>query len=286
MKSFFMRRDNRRSGRRIVAGAAFCIACMLGQSALAEKNPTLNETFTLRVGAVFLDGDTEFGSQRKGGGSNDEIDLDSLGIDGDDSTVYVGGRWRFTENWRLNLEYYGSEQSGSGVASTDLEFEDVTIPVGVTASADFQVDLYSVGVERALIRDETMELALGIGVHVADISASLSGAGLIGDTPVPFAKASTDALAPLPNFRLYGAYAFNPQLAVTGGLGYFSLTYDEYDGELTTGSVMLEWRPTKSFGIGGGYTFFDTSLEVDNDKYKDTYDFELNGPVVYAVMGF
>jgi hypothetical protein len=249
-------------------------------------NPTLSEDYSLRLGAAFLGGETKVSSQLHGGNTADEIDFDQLGIDGDETSIYAGGRWRFAERWRLDLEYFGTSHEGSGIATTDLDFGDVTIPAGLAAQARFDLDVYAVSVGWSFIKDANKELGVGLGIHIADMSAEVAGAGFIGGTAVPFASESTSATAPLPNLRLYGGYAFNSDWAVEAGLGYFSLSYDKYDGQLLTATAAVEWRPYENFGIGAGYTYFDVDLEVDESNRTDNYNFRLNGPMLYLVTGF
>jgi hypothetical protein len=249
-------------------------------------NPTLNERFSFRLGAAFLDGDTSFSSTSNQTGLAGEVDLGDLGIDGKTTTPYFGFRWRFAERWRLNLEYFGSDQDGAGVAQTDLVFQDIRIPAGVLAEAEFSTDIYAASVGWSFLRDERMELGVGLGLHVADLSARIRGAGFIGDIAVPVAAERADVTAPLPNLRLHGAYAFTPTLAFEAGLGWFSLSYDKYDGKFFVGTAAIEWRPHENFGLGAGYTWLDVDLDVDEARFTDNYDFDLNGPVVFAVAGF
>lgn len=256
------------------------------QSLPGGANPTLNEDFSLRLGAAFLGGETKVSSQVDGGNAADDVDFDSLGIDGDETSGYMGGRWRFADRWQLDLEYFGTKHEGSGIAATDLDFGDVTIPVGVAARAEFDVDIYAVSVGWSFVKDELKEFGIGLGLHVADMKAEVSGAGFVDGVAVPFASETADATAPLPNIRLYGGYALSPKWAIEAGLGYFSLAYDKYDGQLLTANAALEWRPYENFGIGTGYTYVDVDLEVDENNRTDTYDFRLNGPMVYLVAGF
>jgi len=250
-------------------------------------NPTLNQTWTFRLGAGFLNGDTKVRSDLKGDSEFEGIiDLDDLGIDGDTTTPYFNAHWRFAQSWRLDLEYFGSDQDGSAVTSTEIDFGDIRIPVGVVAESKFNMDIYNVGVGWSFVKDERKELGIGLGLHVADLKTTIAGSGFVNDISVPIAKDTTSVTAPLPNVRLYGGYAFTPQLALEANFAYFDLSYDKYDGRLTAGTVALEWRPNKTFGAGVGYTFIDVNLEVDSSNSLDVYNFELDGPVVYVTAGF
>ncbi len=266
--------------------ACILLALVTAAAQADGLNPTLNEDFSLRLGAAFLNGDVKVGSQSKGNPEHGNVDFDDLGIDGDETSLYLSGRWRFADSWRLDLEYFGLNQDGVGMTDFDLEYDDVTIPAGVAVTADFQSDIFAVMLGWSFVRDERKELGVGLGLHIADLKSSIAGSGTINGVPLPVVKDSSDITAPLPNVRLYGGYAFTPALALEAGLGYFSLNYDKYDGEMLTATAVLEWRPHKNFGIGAGYTYLDVDLEVDEKNRIETYDFRINGPILYVSAGF
>jgi hypothetical protein len=267
--------------------AAICLTCSSPLVlAAGGTNPTLNDTFVLRAGAASVDGDTTFSRVPKGEPEFD-IDLDVFGADGDEISPYVEAVWRFAERWRAQFSFISTSQSGSETLTKELEFGPITIPVGVKASVDFDADIYAAAVGYSFVRSERAELGAGLGLHVADLEGSLSGQGFIGDTTLKTAVQSrADVLAPLPNVSLYGGYAFNDELAVTAGFGWFSLSYDKYDGQLTAGNIALEWRPKPHFGVGLGYTWTSLDLDVDDDEYKESYDFDLQGPMLFIATGF
>ena len=273
---------NRHSLRCLLSALPFCVAT----AAAGSLNPTLNEDFTLRLGAGLMSNDARVRSDLKGGDVSAEVNLNDLGIDDNSSTPYAGLRWRFADRWKLDLEYFGTHQDGSGVTTGNIEFGDVRIPFGVQASTSLDVDLYSVSVGWSFIRSERTEVGVGLGLHVADLKTQIRGAGTVGGIPTPVATGTADTTAPLPNIRLYGGYAFTPTLAAEAGLGYFSLNYGDYDGHWFSGTAVLEWRPAEHFGVGAGYAWFDVNVDVDNTNTRDTYDFTLQGPVLFVSAGF
>jgi hypothetical protein len=235
-----------------------------------------------------LDGDTSVSSQMKGTDTpiGTEIELRDLGVDGDTTSPWVGIRWRFAERWRLDFNYFRSRQDGSGIAEAEINFGDVTIPAGIAAKASFDADSYALGVGWSFPRNEKAELDIGLGLHVANLSVAIAGTGFVGDIEAPVLRNAATTTAPLPDARLYGGYALAPTLALEGGIGWFSLNYGDFDGDLRTATAVLEWRPTQRYGVGVGYTYLDFDLTVDESRTRDSYDFRLDGPILYLSAGF
>ena len=69
-------------------------------------------------------------------------------------------------------------------------------------------------------------VGVGLGLHVASYDVSLA-ANAIGSE-------QQDVLAPLPVLSVYGQFALTERWAVGGRLDRFSLSYDKFDGSLTS----------------------------------------------------
>jgi len=52
---------------------------------------------------------------------------------------------------------------------------------------------------------------------------------------------SLDTLAPLPNVLAYLSWKFTPRWMFIARLGYFTLDYDKYSGDMTNAHVMLNY---------------------------------------------
>ncbi len=185
--------------------AAAC--CVSVAQAASGDNPLLNEAFTFRLGGGYLDGSIKATSDINGGSAAGEIDLGELGVDGNTLSPYFNARWRFAESWQATFEYFGWDDSGMGSAQGDIVFGDITIPAGVQARADFDVDIYAVTLGWSFIKSAEAELGIGLGLHVADVRTSITGSGFIGNVAAASVSESVTATAPLPNVRLYGSYA-------------------------------------------------------------------------------
>lgn len=249
-------------------------------------NPVLNETFSFRLGGAYLNGATDVGLDLNGGPIVPDVSLEDIGIDGDEISPYFNARWRFSDSFSAKFEYFGWQDDGFGSVSKDLIFGDITIPAGVAAYGEMEVDIYAVSIGWSFLKGADYEVGVGAGLHVADLSASIEGEGFIGGVSTSSVRETTDVTAPLPNLSLYGAYALSSHWSLEASVGYFSLSYSDYDGELFVAGAAVEYRFNDNFGVGAGYSYMSVDLTVDGDRATEHYDFDLHGPSVYLSAGF
>ena len=262
----------------ILSGSVFAAGSSL--------NPVLDDKFTFRLGATYMKADGSFSSTRDGEPTN-SISTGDLDVDDRNTNLYVGARWRFTERWRLTFNYFGLNNDNNITENFDeLDFGDIDASGFLAVDTKFKTDFYVAQVGYSFLKNERAELGIGAGVHVVDFDTRLKVEGNINGVGGSVQSDSVDLTAPLPNVLGYGAYAFTPKLFVEGGVGWFSLDYNDYSGNLVTLVANLEYRLTKNFGVGVGYNYVDMDLKIDKSKRKDKYNLDYKGPVAYISASF
>ena len=285
--------------RRGVIGLVLCMSTGMAFGEAQGINPVLNETLTFRLGANFLTVDGDLGS----GTDNQEfpdIDIDTLGVDEDETSLYFAARWRPSHRWMIKFDYFGFDNSGdvsrplldfggSGIgtlrAETRLKTDFYVIQAASTSWGPF-LGLQLRSLAARYLKNERADLGLGLGLHVIDFDTSLRLTGQLGNTVRKIGTERTDLLVPLPNLLAYGTYAFTPKLSLDGSVAYFSLDYDDYDGSLFRGTINLEYRFTDHIGAGIGYNYTNMNLDIEDDDVTTEYDLNYTGPVVFLSAGF
>jgi opacity protein-like surface antigen len=249
-------------------------------------NPVLDDPFTFRLGATYMEPDGKISSTIKG---NSTVDLSAsdLGIEDGSTNPYFGFRWRFTDRWRLTFDYFGLDVDGSVRRDFgDFEFGDISASGFLAVDTSFKTDFYVTQVGYSFLKNERAELGAGLGLHVVNFDTSLKVSGGIGEKSDAIQSDSIDLTAPLPNILGYGTYAFTPKLSLGGSIGWFGLDYDQYSGNLVTLAAALEYRLTKHIGVGAGYNYVDMDLTIDKSNREDEYNLKYTGPVLYLSAGF
>lgn len=269
--------------RRSVFGLVLCMSTGMAFGETQGINPVLNEPFTFRLGANFLtvDGDLGSGTDNK---EFPDIDIDTLGVDEDETSLYFAARWRPSHRWMIKFDYFGFDNEGD-VSRPILDFGGSGIGT-LRAETKLKTDFYVIQAGYSLLKNERADLGLGLGLHVIDFDTSLRLTGQLGNTVRAIGTERTDLLVPLPNLLAYGTYAFTPKLSLDGSAAYFSLSYDDYDGSLFRGTINLEYRFTDHIGAGIGYNYTNMNLDIEDDDVTTEYDLNYTGPVVFLSAGF
>lgn len=266
----------------------FFIGSILSGTAVAAGsaiNPILDDKYSLRLGATWMKADGSFSSTIKGE-PTDKLTTGDLGIDDYEANFYFGARWRFAERWRLSLNYFGLDTDGNVQRNFDeLDFGDIDASGFLAVDTTFNTDFYVAQVGYSFLKSDRYELGIGGGVHVVRFDTKLKVSGGINNAAGSVQSEGVDYTVPLPNVVGYGAYAITPKLSLSGSVGWFGLTYNDYSGDLVTLAANLEYRFTDHVGIGVGYNYVDMNLTIDKTR-KDKYDLTYTGPVLYLSAGF
>ncbi|MCP3870910.1 MAG: porin family protein [Gammaproteobacteria bacterium] len=223
-------------------------------------HPAQNSTFQLGAGAFISDTDYSARFDSVGDGST-EVDFDKLGVDTDRTSPLGFLRWRFTDRWRFEANYFSTDSSGSNQISRGIEWGDLNFnaDANVTTSNDTKVARFAVGY--SFLRNDRSELGAGVGLHYLDWKTKPSGNATINGTSVISVSetASVDGFAP--NLALFGNYAFNEQWLLTGRFDWISAEIGNFDGSLRQFGAAIMYQPFKNVGFGAGYDYIDVDVD-------------------------
>lgn len=279
---------------RLIVALGVAAAVILGQPAVADDenytgfNRTLDEKYQLLVGAYFANVDSSYRGVDDDSRTSRSVDLEKLGLDDDETQLYLHGRIRFNKRWRLDLNYFGTDRSASEGNEFNIDLPDGTIPAGTRTKTKFKTKVYAARVGYSFVRTERSELGVGLGLYVADLDLGIKGTVAVSGGPSGGVTISenADVTAPLPTVSLFGSYAFSDKLSVEARAAYFTLDYDKYDGQMWDAMASLDYRAFRHVGFGVGYAYWDTDLDVDENSKEERYDVEFKGPLVYLRAGF
>src|SRR5262245_23944351 len=161
---------------------------------------------------------------------------------------------------QLDLSYARYHRSGSGTLSEEIEINDMTFPVGAHVDSVFNFDIIRGTYSYALLQDDRMRIALGLGVYAVPLRYEVDIKTMSGRPAVEGA----DTTLPLPAVALRGEFQLIPKLFLNAGVDAMYLEISDFKGSLLDVNIGLEYRPWKYVGFGLGYNSMSVNVEADD----------------------
>jgi len=242
----------------------------------------------MSAGFMYMDADGALSARKSNGDSVTIIDFDRVGLEETDSSYWLSVNWRSARSrWGMWFGSWRYDVIGSRVWDDSLELpEGGAIPAEASVISDFDAQWYILEATYSFYRSETVDTGIGLGVHVVDLDTSLTATIRVGDRETELVTGSLDTLAPLPNVLAYVSWKFKPKWMLIARLGYFTLDYDKYSGDMTNAHAMVSYSISPRWGLGASYQFVDLDLDVERTDYTEVYDIDFAGPMVFARFRF
>jgi hypothetical protein len=260
---------------------------VISAGAVAAVNPILDDKFTFKLGGIYneIDGTV---TVRQAPLPETPVDIDDvLGIETDQTSPWLAFRWRFGERWALNFHFDRFDQSGKAEVFEEFNLDGVIYPVGAGIETDFRADAYVFDISYSIWQASNYEAGIGFGLHAFDLEIAAKGFLQLGDEIEEFSDTTDTLIAPVPNLRLFGTYAFSPKTSITANGGWLSLTYEDFEGDYLYIESHVEYRFTESWGAGLGLQYTDIDVEHDSGGGDfERLDVNFTGVTAYITYSF
>lgn len=268
--------------------AASILPALAGTAAAQEPmHPYLDPSnrHALLLGVTSQTADARLSSAR-GDLRKVELDLDDLGTKDRYNSWMLEYRYRINENWGVAAGAYTFKVDGNRTAQRDFNYDGVEFEAGVSLETELEVDTYILDLMYTAYRGERAELLLGGGLHMFDFSAGIRGTASAGALEGSRESGSDDLLAPLPNVRAQGFYAFTPRISGLATLGWLSANYEDYEGDFIYIHTRLHYRFDNGIGLAAGYQFTDVDVSQRTSRKTTSFDIEFEGPTLQLSYSF
>jgi hypothetical protein len=244
--------------------------------------------FYLSVGFMYLDADGIITARLPDGNDVTIFNFERAGIKETDSSYWFTLKWRSASSrWGAWFGSWRYDVDGARIWEDQLEVPGVgEIPVGASVSSEFDAQWYILEATYSLFRSETVDAGIGLGVHAVDLDTTLSARVQVGDREVEVVSGSLDTLAPLPNFVVYATWKFSPRWLLVARMGYFTLDYDKYSGDMVNAHGLLTYGVSPRWSLGFGYQFVELDLDIEKTDYVEAYDIDFAGPMAFVRFRF
>ena len=238
-------------------------------------HPALNDRYYLALGAFFPKTTTQAQLRSNTTGAGVTVDFESqFDMDRSNTVPTFYGRWRINHRWRIEADYFELNRSSDRVIDRQIEWGDQVFPINTTVSSKFNFSDFRVSAGYSFFRTADKEVGVGLGLHLTSYDVRLS-------TPTGGGQGE-DVLAPLPVLSLYAQFALTDRWALGTRLDRFSLSYDKFDGGLTSLGIDVLYQPFRHFGFGASYRGLFIRAEIEGDRATAAFRQAFEGPMLYV----
>lgn len=245
----------------------------------AQENPALSDSFLIAVGGFYPQSSTNVRLDPANGGLGSVIDFErTLGLQEDKFVFEAGARFRWANRWRVEAEYFSLNREGDRTIDRQIEWGNQVYPVNaqLITNLDFTDTRISVGY--SFFKTDDKEIGISLGAHVADYDARINAGNL--------SSQGGKVTAPLPVLSLYGQFALTPKWALDLRLDRFSMSYDQYDGDITSIGMDVQYALFRHTVLSLGYRNFFMKLQATSSDWHGEINQTYQGPLVLLKVQF
>ncbi|WP_455221321.1 hypothetical protein [Kaarinaea lacus] len=212
---------------------------------------------------------------------------DTLGLESEQLVLRLDGYYRFNEKHSLTYSWYSINSTGNKLVEEEFTWVDengntVTIPIGASAQARLDYDIFKVGYLWSFYHSNKVELSAGGGLHITRVTIALD-VNVTNQGPIDTKDVKTTVPLPVLSFGL--SYRVTPKFHWYLKSEAFALAVDDWEGVYTDNTLGLEYRFWKNLGIGTGLGNNSLKITEKTGEYKFSYINRISG-ILFYVAGY
>lgn len=207
-----------------------------------------------------------------------KFDFENVGLSEDYTSWMLEYHYRLTDKWQISASAYQFSEGGSKSLDRTINYAGKEFDVGARVESDVKINTYIIDAMYRVYSSERAEVLLGAGVHALDNQLTLkSTLAVDGNVVNQRQRASASVLAPLPNLRASGFYAFNDKWSVKATAGWLSLTIDNVEGDFRYGHLRTQYQVAESLGVSLGYQWASIGVTETLNNGINLFDLDFTG---------
>ncbi|MFQ5757962.1 MAG: hypothetical protein ACE5H7_17955 [Acidiferrobacterales bacterium] len=236
------------------------------------------DKFNLDVGVFFPTQSTQLRLDSSDGLSGALLDWeDGLGLDNRQKLPRVDGLWRYGRRSSVRFSYFDLSRDTLSPLTVTFRWGDVVFDPTTTQALRTVLDLEILQGSwgYSFFRRPRWDARVTLGLFAMKIRASLTDPQTqVGD--------EGDVLAPLPVFGLGFDHKLTGKWCLGGHVQIFSITVDDYSGELVDAMFTATHDTFKNVGFGIGYNFEDLDIIATKKDYRGELHIDYRGFFAYV----
>jgi hypothetical protein len=201
---------------------------------------------------------------------------DTIGLPDSKHQAWIDLRFRLAPKHRIEAQYYQLKRKGGGTLAQTVDFGEDTFNAGdgqIVSRAELRQ--LNIGYSYSLLRREQLELGLGLGIHLLQLTGSM-------EQPAAFKREELDTAGPYPTLAADIAWRFTRRFSVTATTHYFTFKQDGVKGRSLAWNADLQYRAHRNLAVGLGYasTLYRLDSE-DPDFFSGYIKMKYQGPQLF-----
>lgn len=206
---------------------------------------------------------------------------DTIGLQQHKNQLWLDLMFRMTPRHRIEVQFYQLKRKGEAVVTAPFDFGDDTFDAN-DGELISRMDLrqLNLGYSYSLLRRENLEMALGLGIHLLQLTGSV-------EAPQTFKREELDTAGPFPTLSGDVTWRFTRRFSVNAGAHYLDFKHGGVKGNSLAWDADLQFRAHRNLAVGLGYA--STSYKLDSsdpDFFSGYLKLKYQGPELFVRAAF
>jgi len=258
----------------------FVLLAMVASAPVFAERPPYR--FELNLGAYLPTMDTKIRLDGTGGNVGVEVDFeDNLNLENSKVVPLAQADLWFSKKHGLTFIGFDLSRESAGPSNITFRLGDTEFPADLPLKVRFDTTVLALTYSYKFFNNEKRSFGFNVGFHINEISFGVSTL----DDALNLNE-SAEATAPLPTLGVNGHVMLSKKWKFYGTVGVFALSYDQYDGALTSISGGFIHNTFKNVGFGVGLYGFNIGIDSENEDLLGRVRYRYNGAVAYLNLRF
>lgn len=255
------------------------LAVLASTPVLAERPPY---RFEFNLGAYLPSMNTQIRVDSPDGQAGVEVDFeDNLNLENSKLVPLGQADFWFSKKHGVSLVGFDLSRESTGPSTITFRFGGTEFPADLPLKVQFDTKVLALTYSYKFFNNEKRSFGFNVGFNINDISVGVATL----DDQIGLEE-SAKATAPLPTIGVNGHVLLGKKWRFYGTLGVFALSYDAYDGALTSLSGGFIHQTFKNVGFGVGYYGFHVGIDSEDEGLLGRVRYGYNGAVAYLNLRF
>jgi len=204
---------------------------------------------------------------------------DTLGMADQMNQGGIDLMFRMLDRHRIRAAYYQQKRSGDQVLDEPIRFGNDVYQVNDRVISDMDLRQLDVVYTYSVLRRETVEIGLGLGLHLLQMEGTL-------EVPARFEEEEDSVAGPFGTVAADGTWRFTRRFSLNARANYFKGHSGEVHGSYMNWHADVQFRWKRNFAIGAGWSYNRMYVNSAEDDDSGLFRHEYKGPEAFIRVSY